>query len=65
MFTVCVKFNHVCVLSTSGYWLKFFSVRIEVFACIRIKNEDQIDSPETEPPIQAPFYGTDVKKVTL
>ena len=37
------------MLSTGEYGFKFFSVRIEVFACIKITNDDEIASPETEP----------------
>ena len=54
MFAVCVRFIQICVLSTGGYGFKFFSVLIEVFACIKIKKDDEIDSPETEPPTPTP-----------
>jgi hypothetical protein len=42
------------VLSTGGYGFKYFSVRIEVLACVTLKNGDERDSPETEPPTQTP-----------
>ena len=42
------------MLSAGRLGFKFFSARIEVFACIKIKDDDEIDSPETEPPTQTP-----------